>query len=68
MLFAIIYVYKFVVHQMDVKIVFLNNEEIYIELHEGLVILNKKFKVYEMVKSLHLVCTYVVMKPYFYFH
>ena len=30
MLFAITYIYKFVVHQMDVKVAFLNDEKIYI--------------------------------------
>jgi hypothetical protein len=39
MLFAIAYIYKFVVHQMDVKVVFLNGEEIYMEQPKGHIIL-----------------------------
>jgi hypothetical protein len=38
MLFAIASIYKFVVHQMDVKVVFLNGEEIYMEQPKGLII------------------------------
>ena len=41
-LFVIVYVYKFVVHQIDVKITFLNDEEIYMELPKGLVIPNQE--------------------------
>jgi uncharacterized metal-binding protein len=37
-LFVIVYIYKFVVYQIDVKITFLNDEEIYMELPKGLVI------------------------------
>jgi hypothetical protein len=39
MLFAIASIYKFVVHQMDVKVVFLNGEEIYMEQPKRLIIL-----------------------------
>lgn len=39
MLFSIASIYKFVVHQMDVKVVFLNGEEIYMEQPKGLIIL-----------------------------
>ena len=38
MLFVIAYVYKLVGHQMNVKIVFLNVKEIYMEQPKGLVI------------------------------
>jgi hypothetical protein len=39
MLFVIASIYKFFVHQMDVKVVFLNGEEIYMEEPKGLIIL-----------------------------
>jgi hypothetical protein len=39
MLFAIASIYKFVVHQMDVKVAFLTGEEIYMEQPKGLIIL-----------------------------
>ena len=41
---------------MDVKVAFLNGEDIYIEQPEGLVILSKKYKVYKMVKFLYGLC------------
>jgi hypothetical protein len=39
MLFVIAYIYKFVVHQMDVKVVFINGEKIYMEQSKGPIIL-----------------------------
>ncbi len=38
MLFVIAFICKFVIHQMDVKVVFLNGEEIYMEQPKGLII------------------------------
>jgi hypothetical protein len=43
MLFDIASIYKFVVHQMDVKVVFLNGEEIFMEQPKGLVFKLVKF-------------------------
>jgi hypothetical protein len=54
MLFAIAYIYKLVVHQIYVKFVFLNDEEIYMEQPKGPVILGQEYKVYEMVKFLYV--------------
>jgi hypothetical protein len=39
MLFDFASIYKLVVNQMDVKVVFLNGEEIYMEQSKGLIIL-----------------------------
>ena len=55
-LFAIASIYKLVVHQMDVKTAFLNDdleEEIYMEQLEGLVIPGQEHKVCKLVKSLY---------------
>ena len=53
MLFVISYIYKLVVHQINVKVVFLNDKEIYMEQTKGLVILGQEYKVYEMMKFLY---------------
>ena len=53
MLFAITYIYKLVVHQIDVKVVFLNDKKIYKEQIKGLVIFGQEYKVYEMMKFLY---------------
>jgi hypothetical protein len=37
---------------MDVKIVFMNSEEIYVEQPKGLVIPSQEYKVFKLVKSL----------------
>ena len=54
-LFVIASIYKLVVHQMDVKIAFLNGdlEEIYMEQLEGYVVLGQEYKVCMLVKSLY---------------
>jgi hypothetical protein len=52
MLFAIASIYKLVVHQMNVTIIFLNGEEINMEQPEGLVIPGQEHKVFKLVKSL----------------
>ena len=55
-LFAIASIYKLVVHQMDVKIAFLNGdleEEIYMEQPESYGVLGQEHKVCELVKSLY---------------
>jgi hypothetical protein len=52
MLFAIASIYKIVIHQMDVTISFLNDEEINMEQPEWLVILGQEHKVFKLVKSL----------------
>jgi hypothetical protein len=39
MLFDFAFIYKLVVNQMDVKVVFLNGEKIYMEQSKGLIIL-----------------------------
>jgi hypothetical protein len=55
-LFDIASIYKLVVHQMDVKTVFLNGdleEEIYMEQPEGHVVLGQEHKVCKLVKSLY---------------
>ena len=55
-LFAIASIYKLVVHQMDVKIAFLNGdleEEIYMEQSESYVVLGQEYKVCKLVKSLY---------------
>ena len=45
MLFFIAYIYKLIVHQIDVKITFLNSEETYMEQLKRLVIPSQKHKV-----------------------
>jgi hypothetical protein len=55
-LFAIAYIYKLVVHQMDVKTAFLNGdleEKIYMEQPEGHVVPGQEHKVCKLVKSLY---------------
>ena len=47
MLFAFTSIYKFVVHQMDVKTIFLNGdleEEIYMESPKGYVVPSQRYK------------------------
>ena len=49
-------IYKLVVHQMDVKITFLNGnlgDEVYIDQPEGFVLLGMKGKFFKLVKSLY---------------
>ena len=44
------------IHQMDVKIAFLNGEleeEIYMEQHEGFIVLGQERKVFKLIKSLY---------------
>ena len=56
LLFALASIYKFHVHQMDVKTTFLNsdlNEEIYMEQPEGFLLLGNEKKVCKLVKSLY---------------
>jgi hypothetical protein len=53
MLFTIVYIYEFVIHQMDVKVTFLNDEKIYMEQFEELVILDQEQKVCKLEKSLY---------------
>ena len=55
-LFAIASIYKLVLHQIDVKTVFLNGdleEEIYMEQPEGYVVLGQEHKVCKLVKPLY---------------
>ena len=55
-LFVIASIYKFIVHQIDVKTVFLNvdlEEEIYMEQPEGCVVFGQEHKVCKLVKSLY---------------
>jgi hypothetical protein len=53
MLFTIVYIYEFVIHQMDVKVTFLNDEKIYMGQFEELVILDQEQKVCKLEKSLY---------------
>ena len=56
MLIAIATLHNLDIHQMDVKIAFLNgelNEEIYIEQPEGFIVKGQEHKVCKLVKSLH---------------
>jgi len=56
MLFALASIYKFDIHQMDVKTTFLNGEleeEIYMHQREGFVLPNQEHKVCKLVKSLN---------------
>ena len=56
MLIAIATLHNLDIHQMDVKIAFLNgelNEEIYMEQPEGFVIKGQKYKVCKLVKILY---------------
>ena len=55
-LIALTSIYKLVVHQMDVKIAFLNvdlDEEVYMDQPEGFVLPGNENKVYKLVKSLY---------------
>ena len=55
-LFVIVSIYKLIVHQMDVKIAFLNGdlkEEIYMEQPKGCVVLGQEHKVCKLVKCLY---------------
>jgi hypothetical protein len=55
-LIALVSIYKLVVHQMDVKIAFLNgnlDEEVYMDQPEGFVLLGNEKKVCKLVKSLY---------------
>jgi len=55
-LIALASIYKFDIHQMDVKIAFLNGEleeEIYMHQPEGFVLPNQEHKVCKLVKSLY---------------
>jgi hypothetical protein len=55
-LIALASIYKLVVHQMDVKIAFLNvdlDEEVYMDQPEGFVLPGNEKKVYKLVKSLY---------------
>uniref|UniRef100_A0A2N9F1H7 Reverse transcriptase Ty1/copia-type domain-containing protein n=1 Tax=Fagus sylvatica TaxID=28930 RepID=A0A2N9F1H7_FAGSY len=55
-LIALASIYKLVVHQMDVKIAFLNgnlDEEVYMNQPEGFVLLGNERKVCKLVKSLY---------------
>jgi hypothetical protein len=56
MLIALASIYKFDIHQMDVKTSFLNGEleeEIYMHQPKGFVLPNQERKVYKLVKSLN---------------
>ena len=56
MLIALVAVYGLEIHQMDVKIAFLNGEleeEVYIEQPEGFVVPGKEKKVCKLIKSLY---------------
>lgn len=55
-LFALLSLHDLIVHQMDVKITFLNrdlDEEIYMEQLEGYVFPGNEQKVWKLVKSLY---------------
>ena len=56
MLIAIAAVYKFEIHQMDVKTAFLNEdleEEMYLEQPEGFIVPGQEQKVCRLIKSLY---------------
>ena len=56
LLIALAAIYSLEIHQMDLKIVFLNGEleeEIYIEQPEGFVVPGKEKKVCKLIKSLY---------------
>ena len=56
MLIAIAAIHNLEIHQMDVKIAFLNgdlDEEIYMEQPEGFIVPGQEKKVYRLVKSLY---------------
>lgn len=49
-------IYKLVIHQMDIKIAFLNGElkeEVYMKQPEGFMVKGQENKVYKLVKSLY---------------
>lgn len=53
---ALTTIYNLYVHQMDVKITFLNgdlDEEIYMDQTEGCIVSGSEHKVYKLVKSLY---------------
>jgi len=55
-LLALVSIYKLIVHQMDVKTIFLNgdlDEEVYMEQLEGFLLTRNEKKVCELVKSLY---------------
>ena len=56
LLIAIVAIYNLIIHQMDVKIAFLNGdleEEIYIDQLEGFVLSGNEHKVCKLLKSLY---------------
>jgi len=56
MLLALTSIHKLVIHQMDVKTIFLNREleeEIYMTQPVGCVVPSQKEKVYKLLKSLY---------------